>query len=80
MEYITVTCGQRLLESLTASQVHHEQLAYFDFLQGALLLPWGRSVTLDDGEHDYCMAAAGVCIQPREGKYPALNALGIVVS
>lgn len=65
------TCGEGLLEALTASQVHHEELAYFDTLQGPLLLPWGCSVPLDDGQHDYGMTATGMGIQPCECKHPA---------
>ena len=65
------TCGEGLLQALTTSQVHHEELAYFDALQGPLLLPWGCSVSLDDGQHDYGMAATGVGIQPCECKHPA---------
>ena len=64
------TCGEGFLEALTASQVHHEELAYFDALQGPLLLPWGCSVPLDNGQHDYGMAATGVGIQPCECKHP----------
>ena len=75
--FLLFTCGQRLLEALTASQVHHEQLAYFDLLQGPLLLPRGCAVPLDDGQHDYGMAAAGVRIQPREGKHPVPNTASI---
>lgn len=67
------TCGEGFLEALTASQVHHEELAYFDALQGPLLLPWGCSVPLDDGQHDYGMAATGVGIQPCECKHPAFQ-------
>ncbi len=65
------TCGEGLLQALAAGQVHHEELAYFDALQGPLLLPWGCSVPLDDGQHDYGMAATGVGIQPCECKHPA---------
>ena len=67
------TCGEGLLEALTACQVHHEQLPYFDLLQGPCLLPWKRPVPLDDGQHHYGMAAAGMGVQAGEGKHPAYH-------
>lgn len=63
------TKGARLFKPFAACKVHQEQPPDAH----SLLLAYGSRelVSSDYPEHDDCMAAAGVCIQPREGKDPA---------